>query len=60
MILDQICSLAWHPKQTTVLLSGSYDKTVVAADMRAPDAKAPRWGVESGLSVLPVTAEDLY
>jgi periodic tryptophan protein 1 len=30
-----------------VLLSGSYDRTVVAADMRAPDAKPPRWGVES-------------
>lgn len=44
---DKVCSLAWHPKESTVLLSGSYDRTVVAADMRAPDAKAPRWGVES-------------
>ncbi|TQS31723.1 hypothetical protein Golomagni_07986, partial [Golovinomyces magnicellulatus] len=44
---DKVCSLAWHPKEATVLLSGSYDRTVVAADMRAPDAKAPRWGVES-------------
>lgn len=44
---DKVCSLAWHPKETTVLLSGSYDRTVVAADMRAPDAKVPRWGVES-------------
>jgi len=38
---------AWHASQPTVLLSGSYDRTVVAADMRAPEAKAPRWGVES-------------
>lgn len=30
-----------------MLLSGSYDRTVVAADMRAPEAKVPRWGVES-------------
>ncbi|CAG8972925.1 hypothetical protein HYALB_00001345 [Hymenoscyphus albidus] len=44
---DKVCALAWHPKESTILLSGSYDRTVVAADMRAPDAKAPRWGVES-------------
>jgi periodic tryptophan protein 1 len=44
---DKVCSLAWHPVESTVLLSGSYDRTVVAADMRAPDAKMPRWGVES-------------
>ncbi|RPB27193.1 WD40 repeat-like protein [Terfezia boudieri ATCC MYA-4762] len=44
---DKVCALAWHSKETTVLLSGSYDRTVVAADMRAPEVKAPRWGVES-------------
>ncbi|GAW18183.1 hypothetical protein ANO14919_076570 [Xylariales sp. No.14919] len=44
---DKVCSLAWHAVESTVLLSGSYDRTVVAADMRAPDAKSPRWGVES-------------
>jgi periodic tryptophan protein 1 len=44
---DKVCSLAWHANEPTVLLSGSYDRTVVAADMRAPDAKPPRWGVES-------------
>ncbi|WYZ42908.1 hypothetical protein EsH8_VI_000607 [Colletotrichum jinshuiense] len=44
---DKVCSLAWHSVESTVLLSGSYDRTVVAADMRAPDAKVPRWGVES-------------
>ena len=44
---DKVCSLAWHPTTTTVLLSGSYDRTVLAADMRAPEAKVPRWGVES-------------
>jgi periodic tryptophan protein 1 len=44
---DKVCSLAWHAVQDTVLLSGSYDRTIVAGDMRAPDAKAPRWGVES-------------
>ncbi|KAI1127907.1 WD40 repeat-like protein [Nemania abortiva] len=44
---DKVCSLAWHAAESTVLLSGSYDRTVVAADMRAPDAKTPRWGVES-------------
>ncbi|KAI6093945.1 WD40 repeat-like protein [Hypoxylon rubiginosum] len=44
---DKVCSLAWHSVESTVLLSGSYDRTIVAADMRAPDANAPRWGVES-------------
>lgn len=44
---DKVCSLAWHPRESTVLLSGSYDRTVVASDMRAPEAKCPRWGVES-------------
>jgi periodic tryptophan protein 1 len=49
---DKVCSLAWHPKESTVLLSGSYDRTVVAADMRAPDAVAPRWGVESDVETV--------
>lgn len=44
---DKVCAVAWHNVEATVLLSGSYDRTVVAADMRAPDAKVPRWGVES-------------
>ena len=44
---DKVCALSWHPSQGSVLLSGSYDRTVVAADMRAPNAKVPRWGVES-------------
>ena len=47
MHTDKVCSLDWHPSESTVLLSGSYDHTVVATDMRAPDAKAPRWTVEA-------------
>ncbi|KXT05035.1 hypothetical protein AC578_10282 [Pseudocercospora eumusae] len=49
---DKVCALAWHPSQTSVLLSGSYDRTIVAADMRAPEAKVPRWGVESDVEQL--------
>ena len=49
---DKVCSIAWHPKESTVLLSGSYDRTVVAADMRAPNAKVPRWGVESDVDTV--------
>lgn len=49
---DKVCSIAWHPKETTVLLSGSYDRTVVASDMRAPDAKVPKWGVESDVETV--------
>jgi periodic tryptophan protein 1 len=44
---DKACSLAWNSRESTILLSGAYDRTVVAADMRAPDAKVPRWSVES-------------
>ncbi|KAJ4522928.1 rRNA-processing protein [Exophiala dermatitidis] len=43
----KVCALDWHPTETTVLLSGSYDRNVVATDMRAPDAVAPRWIVEA-------------
>jgi periodic tryptophan protein 1 len=43
----KVCSLDWHPTQATILLSGSYDRTVIATDMRAPDAKAPQWIVEA-------------
>ncbi|PGH03766.1 hypothetical protein AJ80_08636 [Polytolypa hystricis UAMH7299] len=49
---DKICSLDWHPKESTVLLSGSYDRTIVAADMRAPDAKAARWSVDSDVEAV--------
>ena len=47
MHLGKVCALDWHPKEATVLLSGSYDRTVVATDMRAPSAKAPKWTAES-------------
>lgn len=49
---DKVCSIAWHPRESTILLSGSYDRTVLAADMRAPDAKVPRWGVESDVETV--------
>ena len=43
----KVCSLDWHPTQSTLLLSGSYDRTAIATDMRAPDAKAPQWTVDA-------------
>ncbi len=43
----KVCALDWHPTDSTVLLSGSYDKTVIATDMRAPDATPPKWLVDS-------------
>ncbi|CAG7970992.1 unnamed protein product [Penicillium salamii] len=48
---DKVCSLDWHPTESTILLSGSYDRTVVAADMRAPDAQA-RWGVDADVEAV--------
>ena len=49
---DKVCSSAWNAKETTVLLTGGYDRTVIAADMRAPNAKVPRWGVESDIETV--------
>ena len=50
---DKVCSIAWHPKEATVLLSGSYDRTLVAADLRATDTtNVPRWGVESDIETV--------
>jgi periodic tryptophan protein 1 len=51
---DKVCSIAWHPSasHSTILLSGSYDRTIVASDMRAPNLKPPRWGVESDVESL--------
>ena len=47
MHTGKVCALDWHPTEATILLSGSYDRTVVATDMRAPDAPAPKWVVEA-------------
>ena len=44
---EKVCALDWHPTDSTILLSGSYDRTVIATDMRAPDATAPKWVVEA-------------
>jgi periodic tryptophan protein 1 len=52
MHADKVCATAWHPKEATVLLTGSYDKTIVATDMRAPGAKAPKWEVESDVETV--------
>ena len=56
---DKVCSIAWHGQETTVLLSGSYDRTIVTADMRAPDAKVPRWAVESDVETVTWDPHDL-
>jgi len=35
---DKVQSLEWNPSEGSVLLSGSYDRTVAAFDTRVPDA----------------------
>ena len=47
MHTGKVCALDWHPTKSTILLSGSYDRSVVATDMRAPDAVSPKWIVDS-------------
>ena len=49
---DKVCSIAWHPREATALLSGSYDKSVVAGDMRAPEQGQRRWWVDSDVENL--------
>ena len=50
---DKVCALDWHPVESTVLLSGSYDQTVVASDMRegagadSANTAKRRWYVDS-------------
>lgn len=47
---DKVCSLHFHPSPShaTILLSGSYDRTLCAADLRLSEMdKVPRWGVDS-------------
>ncbi len=55
---DKVCALDWHPTESTVLLSGSYDRTVIATDMRAPDAVAPKWVVEADVEKVRWDAHD--
>ena len=49
---DKVCALDWHPIESTILLSGSYDHTVIATDMRAPNATAPKWVVEADVEIV--------
>ncbi|KAK9472336.1 transducin family protein [Dipodascopsis tothii] len=47
---DKVSALNWHPTEGPVLLSGAYDRTIVASDMRAPDTAVRRWGVEADIN----------
>ncbi|KAH0285691.1 WD40 repeat-like protein [Aureobasidium namibiae CBS 147.97] len=47
---DKVCALHFHPHEahSTILLTGSYDRTVCVADLRAAEGTKPkRWGVDS-------------
>ena len=48
----KVCALDWHLAESTVLLSGSYDQSVIATDMRAPEAKSPQWHVGSDVETV--------
>lgn len=59
----KVCTTSWHPVESTVLLSGSYDRTAVVSDMRAPGSDVPRWTVDSDIEVAqwdPHQAEIFY
>jgi periodic tryptophan protein 1 len=47
---DKVCALHFNPHaaHSTILLTGSYDRTVCCADLRAAEGTKPsRWGVDS-------------
>ena len=47
---DKVCALHFNPHEahSTILLTGSYDRTVCVADLRAAEGTKPkRWGVDS-------------
>ncbi|RCI03270.1 hypothetical protein CU098_012659, partial [Rhizopus stolonifer] len=43
---DKVQSVAWHPTEATVFLTGSYDKSVCVLDARSP-AQVTRWDLGS-------------
>jgi periodic tryptophan protein 1 len=43
---DKVQSVAWHPTEATVFITGSYDKTVCVLDARSP-GQVTRWQLDS-------------
>jgi len=48
---DKVQTLEWNPAEGSVLLTGSYDKTVVAFDTRVPTAIS-KWKVSADVEVV--------
>lgn len=44
---DKVSGLQWHPREAYVALTGSYDRTVYAADFRTVDGKGAKWSFDS-------------
>ena len=40
---DKVQTVAWHPVEASVLLSGSFDRSVVMRDVTAPPDTVQRW-----------------
>jgi periodic tryptophan protein 1 len=40
---DKVSGLQWHPSEAYIALTGSYDKSVFAADFRTTDGKGANW-----------------
>ncbi|ORX58302.1 WD40 repeat-like protein [Hesseltinella vesiculosa] len=48
---DKVQSVAWHPTEPTVFMSGSYDKSVCVLDARSPE-QVTRWTLDSDVESL--------
>ena len=55
---DKVCSLAWHPTESTAILSGGYDQMIIAGDMRAPETGTRKWKVGSDIEKVDWDAHD--
>jgi periodic tryptophan protein 1 len=44
---DKVSSLQWHPIEAFYALSGSYDRTVMAADFRTTTGQGAKWNFDS-------------
>lgn len=49
---DKVSAVQWHPKEAFYALTGSYDRTVNAADFRTADGKGAKWTFNSDIEGL--------
>eukprot|EP00245_Coleochaete_scutata_P003973 TRINITY_DN16082_c0_g1_i1.p1 TRINITY_DN16082_c0_g1~~TRINITY_DN16082_c0_g1_i1.p1 ORF type:complete len:236 (+),score=37.62 TRINITY_DN16082_c0_g1_i1:56-709(+) len=49
---DKVQAVAWNPREPTVLLSGSFDRTAALTDTRVPSHKPITWALSADVECL--------